>query len=273
MLHRIAHTTDFSIESERAFHHALRLALQARCQLDMLHVRDPDAADAFQSFPRVREALGSWGVLDSSAPATEIEARLGVHVSKVEIRHRDPRSGIASFFHEHRPDLMVVATHGRRGVNRWLQGSVTEDLVKRTHVPALMIGPQSRGFVDSSTGAMRLARILLPLAAEPNPAQALRALVYLLAPLGVGSECFKLMTVGDDVPDVMDPSGHRRPLAHFHGPVVDTILEAAADRDVDLIAMPTAGHHGFLDAYRGRTTSRVLAHAPCPVLTLPMIVA
>jgi nucleotide-binding universal stress UspA family protein len=271
MLHRIAHSTDFSRESEQAFHHALRLALQARCRLDMLHVRDPDEPDAFDSFPHVREVLGRWSMLDQDAAPAEIETRLGVHVAKIEIRHRDPRSGIASFFHEHRPDLMVVATHGRRGVNRWLQGSVTEDLVKRTHVPALMIGPHSRGFVDANTGTLRLERILLPLAPQPNPAQALQAMLELLAPLGAGSERFKLMTVGDDVPDLMDPAGHRRPVAHFHGPVVDTILEQAADRGVDLIAMPTAGHHGFLEAYRGSTTSRVLAEAPCPVLTLPMI--
>ena len=28
---------------------------------------------------------------------------------------------------------------------------------------------------------------------------------------------------------------------------------------------------GFLDALRGSTTSRVVAHAPCPVLTLPLV--
>jgi len=271
MLHRIAHTTDFSAGSEHAFHHALALALQARCRLDMLHVRDPDEADAWESFPHVREVLARWRMLEPEAAPTDIAIRLGVHVSKIEIRHRDPRSGIASFFHEHRPDLMVVATHGRRGVNRWLQGSVTEDLVKRTHVPALMIGPHGRPFVDSSTGAMSLARILLPLAPESNPAQALQAMLNLLEPVGVGSERFKLMTVGEGVSDVLDPVGRRRPVAHYRGPVVDTILEVAADRDIDLIAMPTAGRHGFLDAYRGSTTSRVLAEAPCPVLTLPMI--
>jgi nucleotide-binding universal stress UspA family protein len=32
--------------------------------------------------------------------------------------------------------------------------------------------------------------------------------------------------------------------------------------------MPTAGHHGVLDALRGSTTERVIRHAPCPVLAL-----
>jgi len=32
--------------------------------------------------------------------------------------------------------------------------------------------------------------------------------------------------------------------------VVNTILKEAEEQNVDLIAMPTAGHYGFLDAVR-----------------------
>jgi nucleotide-binding universal stress UspA family protein len=53
------------------------------------------------------------------------------------------------------------------------------------------------------------------------------------------------------------------------GDVVETILRTAAEIDADLIAMPTAGHHGIFDALRGSTTERVLRHAPCPVLAMP----
>jgi nucleotide-binding universal stress UspA family protein len=49
---------------------------------------------------------------------------------------------------------------------------------------------------------------------------------------------------------------------------VEAIVDAAIELDVDLIAMPTAGHHGVLDALRGSTTERVIRHAPCPVLAL-----
>jgi nucleotide-binding universal stress UspA family protein len=52
------------------------------------------------------------------------------------------------------------------------------------------------------------------------------------------------------------------------GNVVEAIVDAAVELDVDLIAMPTAGHHGVLDALRGSTTERVIRHAPCPVLAL-----
>jgi nucleotide-binding universal stress UspA family protein len=50
--------------------------------------------------------------------------------------------------------------------------------------------------------------------------------------------------------------------------VVNAIVDAAIELDVDLIGMPTAGHHGVLDVFRGSTTERVIRHAPCPVFAL-----
>lgn len=60
---------------------------------------------------------------------------------------------------------------------------------------------------------------------------------------------------------------------YFEGPVVETILRVADERNVDLIAMPTARHYGLTDAFRGSTTSRVIAQSRCPVLTLPLVAA
>jgi nucleotide-binding universal stress UspA family protein len=56
-----------------------------------------------------------------------------------------------------------------------------------------------------------------------------------------------------------------------YGNVVQTILDAAVEYDVDFICMPTAGHHGILDALRGSTTERVLRHAPCPLLAIAAV--
>ena len=50
--------------------------------------------------------------------------------------------------------------------------------------------------------------------------------------------------------------------------MVNTIVDTALELDVDLIGMPTAGHHGVFDALRGSTTERVIRHAPCPVFAL-----
>ena len=57
--------------------------------------------------------------------------------------------------------------------------------------------------------------------------------------------------------------------AFAHADAVEVIMEAATEWPADLIAMPTAGHRGFLDALRGATSERVLRQASCPALTVP----
>ena len=80
----------------------------------------------------------------------------------------------------------------------------------------------------------------------------------------------ELMHVGVTAPPIRRISdGARMQATKRTGDVVGTILNAAEELQADLIAMPTAGHHGFLDAIRGSTTERVLRHAPCPVLAVP----
>jgi nucleotide-binding universal stress UspA family protein len=274
MLTRIAHATDFSIQSGVAFLHALRLALDSHSRLDLLHVKDPSEQHSWHSFPHVREVLVRWGLLDPQATPADIEAKLGVHVSKIEINHHDALSGISTFLISHRPDLVVVATHGRQGINRWIHGSVAEDVLRRTHVPSLLIGPECQGFVEPKSGEIKLRRILVPIAPAPAPpvAWTLKMLSFLLSHVGVtGDEC-ELIHVAGEMPDVLDTEGKTRKVEHLDGPVIDTILRVATERNVDLIAMATAGRHGFLDGFRGGHTSQVLAQAPCPVLALPLVV-
>jgi hypothetical protein len=130
-------------------------------------------------------------------------------VSKVEINHRDAISGISTFIIGHRRDLLV-ATHGRQGINRWLHGSVSEEVLRRTRVPTLLIGPHSRDFVDAQSGKIRLRRILLPVAPEPEPSPAwtLNMLSALLSPLGVSGDSFELIHVAGEMPDIVDEAGN-----------------------------------------------------------------
>ena len=53
------------------------------------------------------------------------------------------------------------------------------------------------------------------------------------------------------------------------GNVIDAILETARTEDADLIVMATDGRDGFLDAFRGSHSERVLRQAPCPLLAIP----
>jgi nucleotide-binding universal stress UspA family protein len=264
MLDAIAHPTDFSEDGAIAFEHALRLAVEFRCRLDILHVRSPRDSNDWRSFPHVRDPLARWGLLPGSAPVDDIVRTLGVRVRKVEIAHADAGDGIVGFVAKHKPDLVVMATHGEGGFSRWLSGSVSEAIARETHLPALFVGRSAQPFVDRLSGEMRLENILVPVARDPAPRRALKLLHGLFGGLGPR---LHLLHVGDSAPWILDPAGEPYMVEVRRGPVVETIVAAGAS--VDLIVMPTAGHRGFLDALRGSTTEQVLHQAPCPVLALP----
>jgi nucleotide-binding universal stress UspA family protein len=268
MIETIAHATDFSEASAGAFAHALSMSLATRSRLFLLHVREPGTSEDWTSFPHVRALLARWRLMKSDEPTSCIEANFGVKIIKVDVEHYDAVSGLYEFILGHRPDLMVLATHGRQGWNRWLHGSVAEETSQRTHTPTLFLGPHAKGFVDLATGTMRLERILVPVAHYAAPQGFLIVLAGLLAPLGVASEAFRPIHVGDHPPKLEDGRGGHRPVKVISGPVVEMLLREGDVKQVDMIAMATAGRKGFLDALRGSTTEQVLRQAPCPVLAI-----
>lgn len=270
MIQSIAHPTDFSAASTLAFAHALRLALDTKSRLSLLHVNEKGSQDDWTSFPHVRETLVRWGLLNEKAGRMDLEARLGIKVTKVEIRHRDPAKGLFEFFLSHRPDLIVLSTHGREGLDRWLSGSVSEEIARHTHIPTLFISPISQGFVEASTGEVRLEHILVPVAHSPSPRLTLNVLTDLLACLGISPSTVRLLHIGDEPPNVFGGSAPETcaTVELIDGPVVETILRVTREQGMDMIVMPTAGHQGFLDALRGSTTERVLRQASCPVLAV-----
>ena len=46
---------------------------------------------------------------------------------------------LAEYATEKKPDLIVIATHGRSGVSRWVWGSVADRLLRSSCVPVLMV--------------------------------------------------------------------------------------------------------------------------------------
>jgi nucleotide-binding universal stress UspA family protein len=56
----------------------------------------------------------------------------------------DPASGILEHAHARKLDLIVIATHGRRGLDRALLGSVAEKVIRHAEAPVLVV-PEGRG--------------------------------------------------------------------------------------------------------------------------------
>jgi nucleotide-binding universal stress UspA family protein len=267
----IVHPTDFSDLSSAAFAHALRIALAASSKLHVLHVGQDDGA-AELVFPRARRLLAQWGLLEDDDPPSAISTKLGMSIDNIRLQRQDPTQGIVSFL-DHRPsDLVVCATHGRDGVEHWLKGSVSESVLRRSAIPALFIAPGARGFVSQVSGDLHVRRVLVPVDVSPRPGTAVETVQQLIRLLAGANVTLHLLHVGSSAPPlVVAPSKEIfvPPLLLRSGNVVTAILEAALEFDVDFIGMPTAGHHGILDALRGSTTERIIRHAPCPVFAIP----
>jgi nucleotide-binding universal stress UspA family protein len=267
----IVHPTDFSELSSKAFAHALRIALAAKGRLHLLHVDQP-GEEATGAFPQVRSALAQWGLIVGEELSSAIGDKLGIVVSNDRIGEREAVRGIRSYLDQHPVDLVVLGTHGRDGIERLVKGSIAEEVFQHSPIPTLFVSGASRGFVSEVSGDITLRRVLVPVDHKPAPARAVEAIrrfAHAFTGIDVATH---LLHVGTAAPVVF--SGSRElefaePVIVRSGGVVDAILRAADEFEVDLIGMPTAGHHGIFDAVRGSTTERVLRHAPCPVLAVP----
>lgn len=77
-------------------------------------------------------------------------------------------------------DLVIMATHGRKGLERLFMGSVAEDVLQHIEVPVLMLRPDTeQGSVPVS---VQESHILLPLDQTEFSQAVLKHLVYLLGP-------------------------------------------------------------------------------------------
>ncbi len=274
-LERIHHPTDFSPESEVAYNHAVRLAFATKADLDVLHVDQRAHATDWAEFPSVHETLERWQMLPPDSYGDDLA---GIHVEKIAAYGKEPVKPILEHLDEKPADLMVLATHRRHGIDRWLHREVAQKVARARSLRTLFFPHGCSSFVSPSRGVVTLNRILVPVDWVPSPQAAVDAACELAGVLGCLRTELTLLHVATDDSEMpaVEMSGHENWQWHqrtVSGNVVETILAEAGKLEVDLIVMATQGHDGFLDALRGSTTERVLSGAECPVLAVPLLAA
>jgi nucleotide-binding universal stress UspA family protein len=66
---------------------------------------------------------------------------MGIQVN-TSVRQGPTLDNITDFVEEAGIDLIVMSTHGRSGLQRFLLGSVTDRVIRSSHVPVLAIPPE-----------------------------------------------------------------------------------------------------------------------------------
>ncbi|GIW71874.1 MAG: hypothetical protein KatS3mg102_1416 [Planctomycetota bacterium] len=135
---------DFSATSRRALIGAAELARKLGGRLIVLHVIDTRglevaASEGFFEYVNVVGAMrgGASQELDAMLRACGAEEL----VERKLIEEGAPAGAIQRAAEDHQVDLIVMGTHGRTGVSRWLLGSVAEKTVRLAHCPVLVVKP------------------------------------------------------------------------------------------------------------------------------------
>lgn len=270
---RILHTTDFSHASNVAFLHALLIALAARAELNILHVLRPGDELDWSQFPGVRRTLQRWAEWRDTTSGDTV-AGVGLRVGKILDVHADPVRSVLEYLTVHPTELIVLATHHRTDLGRLFHTATAGPIARGSGAMTLFLPEGVEGFVSRRDGALALGQILIPVDRAPAPQAAVDGVTELLDGLGCSETRVTLLHVGEErsMSRVWSAGSRDRRWECIvrRGDPVDEIVRAADERAAGLIVMTTEGRHGFLDAFRGSTTERVLRRAACPVLAVPV---
>lgn len=138
MYDRILLPTDGSRTAGRALEHATDLAIQYGATLHVLYVIDAAVfASDVETGPITEqfEAIGDEIVEDVGKRARNA----GVESVVSHVGRGSPYERILEYANERDIDLIVMETHGRTGLDRYLIGSVTEKVVRLSDVPVLTV--------------------------------------------------------------------------------------------------------------------------------------
>jgi len=267
----VVHPTDFSAASQRAFAHAMAVALIRRASLTLLHV-STDERGEWSGFPAVRQTLERWHLLRPGSTQEEVATAVGVKVKKVTVSSRSPVSAVTDYVHRKRTDLLVVGTEQREGLARFLHGSTAAAMARRSRTMTLFVPAEAqRCLVSLEDGSLTLRNILIPIDHAPDPRAAFEFARRVARIAGGDAVTITLLHVGANMPDIRFADGPAWKVARVRrdGDPVEQIVATADALKAELIVMTTAGRAGVFEALRGSTTERVLRHASCPLLAVP----
>jgi nucleotide-binding universal stress UspA family protein len=287
-IENILFPTDFSPCAQVALPYACVLAQQNNATLHMLNVVGAPILAGELGAPYREPAVEQDAARRDLARLAEITIVKAVqHETSI---HRGSVWEVACRLAGEKKDPMIVmGTHGRRGVRQFVLGSVAEQVFRRSHCPVLTIGP---GAPKTGPANGRFSTILLALDLSPESlnimdwahmlavANESRLIIFHSIHFhSIHENSEAAMAVPNYLEDAVASARKRMSglvpkdvpwtdIAIKIGSAAEKILETALDRNVDLIV---------IGARRGRTlaahTPWAVAHeivcaAHCPVLTV-----
>jgi nucleotide-binding universal stress UspA family protein len=131
--------------SERAIPHAVDIAQNNQSELILLHVFKPPAS----------EYVGEIALANQDDQLQQLREEAKQHLMGIRNKIRSEKvtvrvqfiegTGVAGiicdYINSEGVDLVVMSSHGRTGINRWLFGSVAQKVMQEVNVPVMIIRP------------------------------------------------------------------------------------------------------------------------------------
>jgi nucleotide-binding universal stress UspA family protein len=285
---------DFSEFSIRAYHYAVSLAEHYRAKLVAQHIvelwRYPYADYAasqgdYQELWRALREGGEERLREFVKKHThdEIQPELVVHEGIAA-------DSILSFAQARKAAVIVMGTHGRRGFDRLVLGSVTDRVMRTAPCPVLAISKLPHEFMaagEERRHVHHLSRILFCTDFSENSERALNyaisataeydaelALLHVLEHVPSPPKTEEAIATATERLNKLIPQGERKNLktktAVRIGRPYEQILQFVVEAQIDMVTMGVSGRGALDRAVFGSTTYRVIQLGPCPVLAVPV---
>ena len=142
MYNEILVPTDGSPAADTAIEHAVGLADKYDARVHALYVVDGASYSTLEAGSQiVIEALEAEGA-EATDRVVEAADDAGVEASTTVTTGTAYRT-IQNYVDDNDIDLIVMGTHGRQGLDRYLLGSVTERVVRTSEVPVMTVRQES----------------------------------------------------------------------------------------------------------------------------------
>lgn len=280
---------DFSAGSQQAMRVAVRLANERGAELVLLHVWHVPplafsgeymlSADLIQEMSDAAQRSLDTALHDAIA--------LGAKRATTKLATGVPWNTITETATETTEDgfeLIVIGTHGRTGLTRFLLGSVAEKVVRHAPCSVLTVRP------DGDPQPFR--HVLCPVDFSASSRQAMELAAELVAPGGMGITLLHVLELpvaysGEPrLPELYRDLDKRSvdlleqwatqlgaktsvPVtarSRIGGAGGETLAVLDDDRTFDLVVMGSHGRSGIARVLLGSAAEKVVRHARCPVL-------
>ncbi|HZD93902.1 MAG TPA: universal stress protein [Candidatus Sulfotelmatobacter sp.] len=269
--------TDFSEASNAAMAYAAGLARHYNAQLYAGHSCDPVILTETAGTNILQE------VEDNSRARLETLAKEAGPKTISLFARGSVASCVPGWINEHGIDLIIMGTHGRRGLQHLLLGSAAEAIVRSANCPVLTVGPHVtvRPYRDFSVESILFptdlgahaefgAQYALSVAQENCASVTFMHVISQEEAFQRGRHAL-VETTYQKLIKIPPPDAKEWCKPDFVVEVGDTVKEllafAEAERP-DLIVLGLPAGKKFNGTFRSSVTYNVIAGAPCPVLTV-----